>query len=479
MPLLRLYPNGKKINEMKNYYLYLVAAGMVVSSCVTRKYSPPAVQTDRLYRNTSFGDSVSLADIPWQQLFTDTILRELISEGLKNNLDMKVAMQRMAVAQAGLTQSKAAFYPSLVAGASVTRAKASSAALNLPAGLGISLGTTVYQAQLASSWEADIWGRLGSAKRGALAGLLESQAARKAVQSQLIAAVAGAYYELLALDRQLEITHRTITSRTEEATAMKALKESAIVNGAAVVQSEANRYAAEVSVPDLERAIRETENGLCVLLARTPGVIVRSSLAQQVIPETLNTGLPVQLLHNRPDVMQAAFVFRGAFERTNTARTFFYPALTITAQGGLTTLKLADLFNGSVFYNLVGGLTQPVFSQGLNKARLTVAQAQQEQAALNYQQVLLRAGQEVSDFLFSFQAAKAKEVTRARQLEALERSVVFNRELLRYSTGTNYTDVLTSEQGLLAAQLAAVNDRLQQLHATVGLYQALGGGWKD
>jgi outer membrane protein TolC len=294
----------------------------------------------------------------------------------------------------------------------------------------------------------------------------------------LIASIANAYYFLLALDKQLQITQQTVSSRTTEAATMKELKEAAVVNGAAVVQSEANQYAAEVSVPDLKQTIRETENALSILLGRTPGDVTRSTLDEQVITSNLQTGVPTQLLHNRPDIQQAEFAFRATFENTNLARTYFYPALTITADGGLSTLKLTDFFNGSVFFNLIGGLTQPIFNGGVNKARLKTAQAIQMEALYNYQNALLRAGQEVSDNLYAYQAAKEKEGIRAKQLVALAKSVEFTKDLLRYSSATNYTDVLTSEQSLLAAQLGSVNDRLQQLQSIVNLYRALGGGWK-
>ncbi|MGZ3765158.1 MAG: TolC family protein, partial [Mucilaginibacter sp.] len=266
--------------------------------------------------------------------------------------------------------------------------------------------------------------------------------------------------------------------RVTEVETMKALKEGAVVTGAAVVQSEANRYAAEVSVPDIRQNIRETENALCVLLARAPGPIKRTTLALQQAHTELATGVPTLLLNNRPDVQQAEFALRSSFENTNIARAYFYPSFTITAQGGLSSLNLSSFFNGSVFFNLIGGLTQPIFSQGQNKARLKTAQAQQQEALYNFQQSLLTAGQEVSNTLFSYQTAVEKEQTRLKQLQALEKAVDYTKELMRYSSATNYTDVLTSEQSLLAAQLSSVNDSLQKLQAIVNLYRALGGGWK-
>jgi NodT family efflux transporter outer membrane factor (OMF) lipoprotein len=457
-----------------------LAGAFALSACVTHKYTPPAPATANVYRDTTVTDSASLADVPVTQLFTDTVLQNLIAEGIRESYDLKTAVQRIAEADATLRQSKAAYLPTLSGGPQVTRAKQSAAGLNFPPEFASSfnLTTTTYQLGLSASWEADIWGKLSSTKRAAFANLLKSEAARRAVQTQLIADIATNYYSLLALDKQLAITEETVKNRITDMETMKALKESAVVNGAAVVQSEANRYAAEVTIPDLKRSIRETENALSILLARQPGTIKRTTLAEQKPYTNLMLGVPSQLLKNRPDVQQAELTFRAAFENVNVARTYFYPSLTISGQGGASALKIKDLFEHSIFYNVVGGLTQPIFNQGQNKARLRTAKAQQQEAFYGFQQSLLTAGQEVSNALYAYQTAVDKQGSRTKQLRALEKSVDYTKDLLRYSSATNYTDVLTSEQSLLSAQLSSVNDRLQQLQAVVSLYHALGGGWK-
>ncbi len=465
--------------KLKHKYSLLIIAGLILtlSACVTKKYNRPEVKADNLYREINTADTATIAVLPWKTLFTDATLQTLIEQGLKENLDLKQAIERIKIAEASLYQSRSALLPSLQGDVSVTDAKQSAQAVNFPAGT-INLETQTYRAQLSTSWEADIWGKLNSAKRSAYATLLQTDAAKRAVQTQLIANIANAYYNLLALDKQLAITEQTIKSRRTGVETMKSLKEGAIVNGAAVVQSEANLYAAEVTLPDLKRSIREVENALSVLLGVPAGGINRSSLDNQNVFSNLQTGISAQLLQNRPDVQAAEFAFRSAFENTNVARTYFYPSLTLTAAGGLSSLQLKDFFNNAVFYNLVGGLTQPIFAKGQNKARLKTAQAQQQIALFVFQQTLLTSGQEVSNALFAFQAAAQKEETRAKQIAALTKAVDFTQELLRYSSATNYTDVLTSEQALLAAQLSGVNDKLQKLQAVVNLYRALGGGWR-
>ncbi|MCX2576113.1 efflux transporter outer membrane subunit [Pedobacter sandarakinus] len=465
--------------NFKYKYSVLIGLGILtLSACVTKKYERPEVNSQDLYRDQNTTDTATMANLPWKSLFSDTTLQSLIQKGINQNLDLKQAIERIKISEATLQQSRAAFLPSLQADVSVTDAKQSAAALNFPAGININLETQTYRAQLSTAWEADIWGKLGSAKRSALATLLQSDAARRAVQTQLIASIANSYYTLLALDKQLAITEETINIRTKDVETMRALKEGAIVNGAAVVQSEANLYAAQVTLPDLKQSIKEAENALSVLVASAPNAIDRTTLDQQIPYANLQTGISAQLLQNRPDVIAAEFGFRAAFENTNVARTYFYPALTLTASGGLNTLQIQNFFDNSIFYNLVGGLTQPIFAKGANRARLKTAQANQQIAFYDFQQALLTGGQEVSNALYAYQTAAEKEETRAKQIASLTKAVDYTKELLRYSSATNYTDVLTSEQSLLTAQLNGINDRLQKLQSVVNLYRALGGGWK-
>jgi multidrug efflux system outer membrane protein len=465
-------------SNYKKSYVIIGLTALSLTACVTKKYERPALNSNGLYRDNAGTDTTTIADLPWKTLFADPTLQTMIQQGLNENLDLKQAIERIKIAEATLLQSRAAFLPTLTADLSATDAKQSKAALNFPAGVNIKTETQTYRAQLSTSWEADIWGKLSSGKRSAYASFLQTDAAKRAVQTQLIANIANTYYNLLALDKQLSITEQTVKFRETDVETMKSLKEGAVVNGAAVVQSEANLYAAQVSIPDLKRSIRESENALSVLLGKGAGAIERSSLDAQQPYSDLRTGVSAQLLQNRPDVQAAEFAFRAAFENKNVAKTFFYPALTLTASGGLSTLDIKNFFDNSIFYNLVGGLTQPILNRGQNKARLSTAEAQQQQAFYSFQQSLLTGGQEVSNALFAYQTAAEKETTRAKQIASLTKAVDYTKELLRYSSATNYIDVLTSEQSLLSAQLNSVSDRLQKLQSVVNLYRALGGGWK-
>jgi NodT family efflux transporter outer membrane factor (OMF) lipoprotein len=463
----------KKINKIKTVkvLLLLLMAVLILASCkVTKTYKRPDGLTDnKLYRDVITDDTSTIADIPWKKMFSDTLLQHLIQEGIDKNLDLKIAMARIKQAMANLRQSNAAFFPTLevLANGSVQKFG--------DTGRGIQL----YQLYGSASWEIDIWGKLKSSKRAALAGLLQSDAYKKAVQTQLVSDIATDYYALLAYDAQLQVTIKTVENRMQDVETMKLLKESDVVTGAAVVQSEANRYSAEVTIPDLRQNIRETENALSILLGRNPGSIARDSLKNQQVRSDLQTGVAAQLLANRPDVQEAEYQLQYYFELTNVARTYFYPSLTITAAGGLSNGNISQFFSASsLFGNIVGGLVQPILNHGLNKQRLSVAMALEEEYLTTFKKALLNAGQEVSNALYDYQVATDKMKIRSKQIDFLQKSVDFTKELLKYTANTNYTDVLTSEQSLLAAQLNSIGDQVQQLKAIVTLYRSLGGGCK-
>ncbi len=460
------------MNSIKNILLIAIVSVLLFSCSTTNQYKRSQDLSNELYGNAQTGES-NLANESWQNLFNDPILDSLIAEGVRNNLDLQAAVQRVIAAESNFKQSKAALAPSLSAQAGHTYVKNSeSTSPNGPDHYNAS------QAKLQSSWEIDFWGKLRNAKKAAYANYLATDAAQKAVKTRLISNIASVYYTLLALDANLEITKATVKNSAELVETLKALKESGNVTGAAVVQSEAARYAAEVTIPDIEQQIRENENTLCLLLGRTPGAIKRGKLDDQKVNEMLAIGVPAELLDNRPDVMRAEYNVIGAYQMTNSAKAYFYPSVTLTASAGMEALEVEDLFDPSSFAaNIVGGLVQPIFNKRANKTRLEVAKAQQEEALLNFKNALLNAGAEVTDALSMYEASVQKIELRKKQIDALEKSVDYTKELLVYGSAT-YTEVLNAQQSLLNAQLSDVNDQIQQLNAVVSLYRALGGGWK-
>jgi len=462
-----------KTYDMKKIILLISFSLFLLSSChITKEYNQINVYNDSLYRDSFGNDTNTIANIPWQEFFIDENLQALIQKALSQNLDLKMAIERINVANAYFKQSKLAFLPDLNSSVSVRQSK-----LAFPQGFGLINSSTQYDLIISSSWELDIWGKLKSSKKAALANLLKTEAAKRAVQSQLVSEVAFYYYQLLSLDNQLEILEKTLENRKLDVSAMKDLKASNIVNGAAVVQSEANQYSVEVAIPDVKRLIKETENMLSFLIASPSETVNRKSLGDEAIPQELSVGIPAQLLKYRPDVQAAELEFRIAFEQTNVARTAFYPNINITGSAGFSSLDFSKWFTADgLFANIMGGLTQPIFNKGMNKANLSSAEANQEIAFHNFKKSVLIAGQEVSNALYAMETAKEKESSRIKQIESLTKAVDFTKELLKYSETTNYTDVLTSEQNLLNAELGIVNDRVEQWIALIYLYKATGGG---
>ncbi|MDR1877710.1 MAG: TolC family protein [Flavobacteriaceae bacterium] len=453
-------------------YIPMLMLATALTSCVTAKYEKPEITDNRLYRDMTPKDSTTIADIPWKEYFKDVDLQNLINEGLQNSVDLQIAATRIKQSEAALYSAKLGYLPTLAAEATYTSSK-----LNTIQGQGVRTHSETFQLAASASWELDIWGKITSSKRSALASYFQSEAYKRVVQTSLIANIANSYYSLLALDEQLKITLNTIKLLKENVQTMQYLKEANIVTGAAVEQSKALLYSTQISVPDLEQNIKSLENTICFLIGRAPGSIQRASIAQQVIPTQLDYGVPAQLLSKRPDVMMYEYAYRAAFENTNVAKASLYPSLTITGNAGYSTLKNLDNFfdSANLFANVVGGLTQPILNHGRLKSQLRISRAQQEEALLNFKNSVLNSSIEVSNALFAYEKARDKNHDRGLQIESLQKSVEYTQELLIYSNA-NYTEVLTAEQSLLNAKLNQVNDKLQQLQAAINLYKALGGG---
>ena len=457
---------------MKTKIIYLAGAALLLSSCnVYRHYQRPEVQTD-VYREATVpgvsADTMNLGNLPWREVFTDPKLQALIQQGLAHNADLQTARLRVEEAEAMLMSARLAYVPSL--GLQPQGTISSFDNRNT---------TKTYQLPAVASWELDLFGRLTNAKRKAKADLMQSEAYRQAVQTQVIASIANMYYTLLALDRQLAISEETAIIWAQNVETMRQMKARAAVNEAAVVQSEANSYALNASLFDLRRQIRETENSLSVLIGIVPQEIERGELPLQPVAADLTVGVPIQLLSNRPDVKAAEMALAGTFYNTNAARAAFYPQITLNGTVGFSNNSGMGIVNpGKMILSAIGSLTQPIFAQGANRARLKVAKAQQEEATIAFQQTLLQAGAEVSDALFLYETARNKAADRSGQIQSLEKAVEYTQELLNYSTAT-YLEVLTAQQALLSARLTEAGDVLESLQAVVNLYQALGGGRED
>lgn len=458
--------------------LLLVVAITLQSCFVARDYVRPEldIETENLYRTENLPkDSVSMADVSWKNLFTDQYLEQYIEEGLQNNMDIRIAIQQMIAAEAYAKQGKAGYLPTLSVGPNYTHQEYSE---NSQFGSIFSGGLDTYDITADLSWEADIWGKIRSNKRASQADYLQSVAGHQAVKTQLISNIANTYYNLLALDAQLEVTNQTIATRASSVETIKALKDAGQVTQVAVDQNIAQYNSAKALQIDIETAIFKAENTLSILLGKAPQEFKRSRLDNQSIDQEIKLGVPARLLRNRPDVMAAEYALIRDFELTNVANSSFYPSLTLTASGGLQSLELDKLLNAnSLFATVVGGLTQPLLNQRKLKTQKEVALANQESSLLNFKKTLLVAGSEVSNALFSYEAETKKFEFRKNEVEALRKAETNSEELLKNGYA-NYLDLLTARQSALSAELNLITNKLSQLSATVELYRSLGGGWQ-
>ncbi|MFR4100421.1 TolC family protein [Barnesiella intestinihominis] len=445
----------------------LLSTGL--SGChIYRTYERPELSgVDSLYRVPAMTeDTMSLADFSWKELFTDTVLQQLIEKGIANNTDLNIARLKVREAEALLTSSKLAYLPSV----SLTpQGTIKSIEGNSP--------TKTYNLAASADWELDIFGRLTNAKREAKAVLEQSQAYKQAVQTQLIATIANSYYTLLMLDKQLDISKRTAEIWAENLRVMKALKKAGQTTEMAVAQIEASKLSVDASLLSLEQQITEVENSLSSLLGVVPQRIDRSTLDMQSFPDTLSVGVPLQLLQRRPDVRQSEAALAEAFYTINRAYSAFYPAITLSGSAGWTNAAGAIISNpGEWLFSAVGSLVQPLFNRGQNIANLKVAKARQEEALLTFRQTLLNAGTEVNDALLQWQVARRRLDLDRQQIISLQ-SAVRSSELLMRHSSQNYLEVLTARQTLLDAELSAVSDRFEEIQGVINLYHALGGGY--
>lgn len=440
-----------------------------LSGChIYKAYERPDVAvTDSLYRQpVQPTDTASLASLSWRELFTDPQLQQLIETGLRNNTDLNIARLKVKEAEALLMTSRLSYLPSL----SLTPQG------NLTCVDG-SKASKTYNLAASADWEIDLFGKLLNAKRGAQAALEQSEAYRQAVQTQLVATIANSYYSLLMLDCQLDITRRTAESWDESVRAMKALKLAGQATEMAVAQAEASKLSVDASILSIERQINEMENSLSTLLGLTPQEVKRSTLEAQQFPDSLATGVPLQLLSRRPDVRQCEAQLAVAYYATNSARSAFYPSVTLSGSAGWTNAAGAVVTNpGQWLLSAVGSLVQPLFNRGKNIASLKIAKAQQEEALLTFNQSLLDAGAEVNDALVQWQTARQRIQLDKQQTEAL-RSALRSSELLMQHSSQNYLEVLTARQSLLQAELDMVTDRFDEIQGVINLYHALGGGY--
>ena len=446
--------------------ILIICAVAAYAGCgIYKPYTRPEVRTDGLYGDAESGDTATIGNISWQEMFTDPQLQALIEKALTDNTDMQSAHWRVKETEATLKSARLAYLPSF-----------NFAPQGAISSFDNKNTTKTYNIPVSASWQIDLFNGLTNAKRKAKALNAQSKEYEQAVRTQLIANTANLYYTLLMLDSQYDITRQTAEKWRQSVEIMRAMKEAGMANEAAVAQYEGTYFSISASLHDLSDQIRQMENSLCSLLGEAPHAIARGSLDAQRLPDELTVGIPLQMLSNRPDIRSAEYSLMQAYYATAEARSALYPSITLGGVAGWTNSAGSMVVNpGKLLLNATASLVQPIFNAGAGRARVKIMKAQQEEAKLSFQQALLNAGAEVNNALTQTQSARAKTDLRKQQIESLERAVE-STELLMQHGSTTYLEVLTAQQSLLSAQLSQIADRFDEIQGIVNLYQALGGG---
>ena len=446
----------------------ILGTTLLLSGCgIYTKYEPQDTVPDNLYSEEAASlsaDTTSIADIDCRDFFNDPYLQALIEKGLAQNTDVQTANLRIEEAKASLLSAKLAFLPSF--------ALSPQGSINTVE----SQVSRTYTLPITASWELDIFGKLRNAKRQAKAAYAQSEDYRQAVYSSLTANIANTYYTLLMLDEQLDISRQTANSWKETVSSTQALMDAGLADEAAVSQMQATYYEVQNSVIDLEEQINQVENSLSLLLAETPRHYLRGKLSDQEFTSDLSTGIPLQMLSRRPDVRMTERQLEQAFYTTNQANAAFYPSITLSGSAGWTNSAGSMIINPAKFLaSAVGSLTQPLFARGQLLGQLKISKAQQEEAALSFQQTLLNAGSEVNAALTAWQTSRDKSLLLDKQVVSLQKAVESTSLLMKHGT-TTYLEVLTAKQNLLSAQLTQTANRFSEIQSVITLYCALGGG---
>ena len=451
-------------------------AALVLTGCKSLygKYERPTVNTAGLVRDVisptdtlAVTDTATFGNLPWRSVFTDPRLQTLIEKALANNTDLLNAALNVNMAESQLKAAKLAFVPSFTFSPQGTIASWDG---NKP--------TKTYSLPISASWSIDLFGNLLSQKRSSQMALIATKDYQLVVKTKIVTGVANMYYTLLMLDKQLEIVTdmEELTKNTWDL--MKIQKELGRVRSTGVQSAEANYYSVQAQKVDLQRQIRETENSLSLLLAQPAQTIGRGKLEEQSLPSNLAAGAGIHMLNNRPDVHYAEMSLAQCFYNVETARSRFYPSLTISPTGTFTNSSGMGVVNpGKWLLSAVGSLVQPIFQHGQIVAGLKVAKAKYEQAYNTWQQSILSAGSEVSNALVLYNSSNEKSQIEARQVATLKQNVEDTKRLMAESNST-YLEVITAQQSLLNAELSKVRDDFAKMQAVVNLYYALGGGVK-
>ena len=453
---------------------FLIAVSLLSGCGLYNRYERPEVDTKGLVRDTvSITDTLAVADtttfgnLPWRSVFTDPQLQALIQQGLDNNPDLLNAALNVHMVNEALKVARLAFLPSVTLSPQGTLQSFDGAA-----------ATKSYTLPVSASWNVDLFGNLLSVKRGAQMQLIATKDYQTVVKCNIISSIANLYYTLLMLDRQLEIVidMEQLTKETWEK--MKFMHENRVGYRSTAVQSaEAAYYQVQTQRIDILRQTREIENSISLLIGQPGQTIPRSTFADQSLPSEFSTGVGIQMLANRADVHANEMALAQCFYDIETARSRFYPSITISGTAAFTNNN--GLVNpGKWLLQAVGSLVQPIFQHGQIVAGLRVAKDKYEQAFNTWQNSVYKAGNEVSNALSSYNGYADMVVLDGKRVAVLKQNVIDTRKLMESSSNTTYLEVISAQSNLLNAEINEVSDQFKKMQSVVNLYQALGGGAK-
>ncbi|WP_052200326.1 efflux transporter outer membrane subunit [Terriglobus sp. TAA 43] len=459
-------------------FLILLIAGCRVGP----NYARPAVTTPQAYRGAiapAIASEPSIAEQDWRTIFADPVLQSLVDEALKNNLDLKIAAQRILEAQAQVGIVRAQQLPSIGAGGSFS-------ALQLPAGLANKNADGTSNDFIrgggfsaSAAWNLDFWGLYRRQTEAARAELLQTEWAQRATRASLIEELATAYFQLRSLDSQLEITQNTIKAREDSLHLTQSLEKYGAGSRADTRQAEELLHTAQANLPEIRRQIAIQENAISVLLGHNPQDVQRGlSVTEQPHPASVPAGLPSELLERRPDIRKAEAELMAANARIGVAKAQFFPQISLTSMGGSASNQLQSIFEGkNAYWYAAGSLTQPIFAGGRITSNYKYSQAQQQEMLASYQKAILNAFKDVSNSLVTYRETQNSREEQHQVVVSAADAVRLAR--LRYSGGnTSYLEVLTTDTDLYDAQLKLAQAEAQEAGSLVNLYAALGGGWK-
>jgi len=466
------------MNKRLSLSFTAIATALVISGCTMGPdYKKPAATVPGSFRGLAPEEdasvSRSLGDQKWVEVFPDEQLRSLIRTALQQNYDLRIAGARILQAQAQLGIIRADQFPSVSAGAGISDRRSPSSPF-LPA-----FESSAGQLNLSAAWELDFWGKFRRATESARANLVATEWAREEIVSTLVANVSSAYFQLRALDLQLEISRRTLTSRQESLRLTHSLADHGATSMLDVRQSEQLVFTAAAEIPALEQQIEQQENLISILLGKNPDSVPRGQkLTDQPRPPEVPPGLPSALLERRPDIRAAEQQLIAANAQIGVAKAAYFPQISLSGTAGFQSSALTNLFGGPAgTWNFGASLAQPIFTAGRLRNNVRLAQAQEQVVLLTYQQTIQGAFRNVSDSLIAYRKTREFRAQEELLFESAQDAARLSH--MRYSGGVaGYLEVLTNETNAFSAELALVQAQQNELLALVQLYQSLGGGWQ-